>query len=203
MTTKTKHRRAADKVVIEDDRRVKESRWTRRDRDNPRTYTHDYTQKLKIVSFPVEPQPLPEMKPANDGNFPPLRWSDGKRSMYILHPHPDDTLILLEEWVSKDSEIIEEGYLVKDTLMSNMTAFNHDKGRMISLRELISSMVNPPVEPASTMPPVLDSECQQHNVVKVLGVEENVIGNKPVEFPIAEWIKKNKIWIWKLLTREQ
>jgi len=172
MTTKTTHRIPADKVVIEDGRRVKPGKlWGRRN-SYPK---HNYSQPHKIIYIPVEPHLMQVDTPA--------QWHEVLINQFSPF-HPDDTLILLEEWccwIKVPSR--ERIYLLK------RTANEHD-------------LKNADWHTPFGMPPELDSQCQQYNVVKVLGVEERegeVETTRDGEF----YFELNKIWHWKLLTREQ
>ena len=201
MTTKTKHRVAANKeeslldqrsrVVIED---APNANCTPENCCCDEYYGSDIClwpdnsqpHKYKIASFPVEPQPHKatfKFDKLSTGLFEPLDCMWGSLGNPITSPfHPDDTLTLLEEWVQL------------------IGLQNRDHG-VVLLSEFINGMEPMRQDirhPASSMPPELDSQCQQHNVVKVLGVR-----NKECTDDIKPPFRSYRKWHWKLLTREQ
>jgi len=110
----TTHRIPADKVVIEDDRRVEQTyQWeglTNPDFIARRNPAHDYSQPHKIIYVPVEP--VPEYYPSRIGRTSVFGWcwkfpnrargianiQDIKEFAELIKNnspfHPDDTLIL-------------------------------------------------------------------------------------------------------------
>ena len=200
MKTKTKHRIAADKVVIEDDRRVEEGDYTfdRMESDNSRQTPHDYSQPLKIIYVPIEPPPYRTNDAIGwwcaDGHISgglghglkrTVLVPDNKVAEFLLEKppfHPADTLILLEEWL--------DGYTEEDIYLCDLAKH--------------CSEIQGDANPAPTMPPSLDSQCQQHNVRKVMGVEERwgtsdemVLKRCGVATDKEDEVLK--IWHWKLL----
>jgi len=172
----TKHRIQADKVVIENDRRVlrKDANCIYSYRQNDRRKSpHDYTQKHKIIYIPVEPQPYLTGRGHLAWNKKVVRPEAGDFAKILLKYspfHPDDTLILLEEWVEKEAgNIIARNAEFSDTEYGN-------------------------TQSAATMPPELDSQCQQYNVVKVLGVDEKMMSPDPLA---------DGMWHWEILTKEK
>ena len=177
----TKHRIEADKVVIERDRRIEECGFQLS--GDHRSVLHNYSQPHKIIYVPVEPQPYE------------LGWSteDAKKYAISTFPfHPDDTLILLEEWFeipdwdeSYEDKMSWEPITVKR--FESMGTVMVDKARKHS---------------TSTMPPSLDSQCQQLTVVKTLGVEEKMIEQEAdtTLLPAPTKTIYREIWNWKLLT---
>lgn len=195
MLNKTIHRIEAGQVVIEDDRRKEQLfPYPNVAPEVPRrTPEHDYSQKHKFFYVPVEPQPLWEEEPTfskgkeYDAWYGRCHTSGLNIEVYeeTCPFRPDDTLILLEEWLSNK--------LLADKLVTS----NLDPEAERFLR------VNNLIQPAIIMPPELDSKCQQYNVVKVLGVEERGCRIKP-NGPQGGGgrVVSLKPWHWKLLANK-
>ena len=210
----TKHRIAADKeeslldqrshVVIEDDRR-RRFQGVFPFTGEKRATTHNYSEKHKIIYVPVD-------LPVECKNYKYLGTTitpgfHGKHQFEMLDCdmpafyfadspfHPDDTLILLEEWHEDHLKVLTEEI--------KLGAITIPAG-VYPQRLYLRSEYEPKFpnagwiwNPAEDMPPELDSQCQQYNVVKVLGVELRA-SNLQLRLNSSE-----TTWNWKLLTREQ
>jgi len=193
--TKTIHRIPADQVVVEDDRRVDD---ITPGCDGERKLPFTYSQPHKIIYVPVEHKDAYKTEylqsthwEIEEREHEPARLDAKEVREHLpeiikLCPfHPDDTLILMEEWLHDsinyetcDPRTIPK--LVKHLLCS--------EGTIEMIRE------SGKIQPASIMPLELDSGCQQLTVVKVLGVEQ-------LPDHVFEE-KKNWPWMSKLLVKE-
>lgn len=177
----TTHRIPADKVVIEDDPRLKqvEAGWYSFPSNNGRAILHDYSQPLKFFYIPIEPEP--KFLEDNYFHYGNIICSLAALESEYCHFNPDDTLIFLGEW----ARAIQKGNTGNwfNVLLKNL---DKTKYRFLS-------------DPASTMPPELDSQCQQYNVIKVLGVEERVETMSGLVDGMKTSFFTGKILHWKLL----
>lgn len=181
----TTHRIEASKVVIEDDRRKEQVDGDFNPPFGDRKRLHNYSQPHKIVTFPVEPQPFRHSTPVDsywvldDDAEDVIHETELEDTLLDKSPfHPDDTLILLEEWI----HCAFNGYF----LFSDITT-----GKLVG---------GSAPKPASTMPPELDSQCKQITLGQCLGVEERLPDNWDHKYSHAE---SDKEWYWIFLTKER
>lgn len=165
----TAHRIPADKFVIGNDPRIRKAE-TFNDYSGPdrRTALHNYSQPHKYKIVSIPIEPQP------------YQTEDKKHWCW-------DGCTRLSDWRDIDKFLL---------FLKESSPFQTDDTLILLEKWLF--FFNRKPSPAETMPESLDSQCQQYNVVQVLGVEEI----DPASW--AEWDDglpcPRQEWHWKLLT---